>query len=96
MIDLKTEYKDKLKEICKTYVPDYEVRIFGSSVNGKAKTYSDVDIVLVGQNKIDWKIIEEIKQAFSESDIPYLVDVVDWNEISDDFKKLISACYEVI
>lgn len=96
MIDLKSEYLMCLKSILKKQVPGFEVRIFGSRVNGKAKEFSDIDIAIVGKDVVDWHIMEDLKNAFSESDIPYTVDVVDWNDISEEFRNIIDEKYVVI
>ncbi|MBI4431822.1 MAG: nucleotidyltransferase domain-containing protein [Candidatus Omnitrophica bacterium] len=96
MIDLKPEYLDEIKRILSSLASDCEVRVFGSRISGRARSYSDLDIVLMGPKEIDWRRIEAIKQAFSESEIPFLVDVVDWHAISDEFKKVIEKHYEVL
>jgi len=73
------------------FVPDCEVRIFGSRYNGNVKEYSDLDCAIIGKNKIDWKIIADMKSAFEESDLPYRVDLLDWNAISPEFRKTIQT-----
>ena len=96
MIDLKSEYLQEIKKILAKHASDCEVRVFGSRVTGRAMTYSDLDLVLVGPHVLDLQKMIEIKQAFSESYLPILVDVLDWNSISDNFKKVIEEKYEVI
>jgi len=34
-------------------------------------------------------LLEEIKEAFQESELPFRVDVIDWNEITDAFRSAI-------
>ena len=89
MIDIDPKYLVEIKKTLKTIAPDYEVRVFGSRVTGHAKEFSDVDLALIGKEKIDWQLIEQLKDAFSESDLPYMVDVLDWNAISKEFQNLI-------
>ncbi|NRA73988.1 MAG: nucleotidyltransferase substrate binding protein [Rickettsiales bacterium] len=36
-----------------------------------------------------WKLLAYLRDAFSESNLPYKVDIVDWNTLSDDFKKIV-------
>lgn len=73
-----------------------EVRVFGSRVNGNPQKYSDLDIVLVGSHKLDWRKLERLKDAFSESDLPIIVDVHDWHTLSDQFKSIINKKYEIL
>lgn len=96
MIDVFPEHLKIILDILKRFAPLYEVRAFGSRCNGKAKKYSDLDLAIVGSEKIDLKILADIKEAFEESNLPYRVDVLDWNVISDNFRKIIDEKYEVI
>jgi predicted nucleotidyltransferase len=96
MIDLDEKYLDEIRWILTGKVPDCEVRAFGSRLEGKAKKFSDLDLVLVGGEKLNWRRIESLKDAFSSSDIPIIVDVIDWNAISDEFRAVIENNYEVI
>ena len=96
MIDLDTKYLDEIRRILSEQVPDCEVRVFGSRIEGKAKKFSDLDLALVGKEKLDWRKIESLKDTFSSSDIPIIVDVIDFNAISDEFRKIIENEYEII
>lgn len=96
MIDVSDKYLKIILDILGRFIPECEVRVFGSRCKGKAKKYSDLDLAIVGKEKIDTNKIIEIKDAFEESDLPYRVDVLDWNAISENFKKIINEKYEVI
>ncbi len=96
MIDVDSKTLENIKKILKNHVPEYEVRVFGSRVKGQAKEFSDIDLVIVGKKEIDWRVIENLKDVFSESNIPYIVDIVDWHHISDEFKDIIDEKYVVI
>jgi hypothetical protein len=37
-----------------------------------------------------------LKEDFSESDLPFKVDIIDWTSISDDLKKIIQKTYQII
>ena len=96
MIDVSDKHFEIILDILARFVPECEVRAFGSRCNGKAKKYSDLDLAIVGKEKIDSKKIIDIKEAFEESDLPYRIDVLDWNVISKNFRKIIGEKYEVI
>jgi predicted nucleotidyltransferase len=83
-------------EIIETYASDCEVRAFGSRYQWTAKDYSDLDLVFVGKKKLGINRIGELREAFEESDLPYRVDVLDWNSISENFKNIINKGYKVI
>ncbi len=96
MIDVSAEQLNIILNILKQHVPEYEVRAFGSRYKWTAKDYSDLDLAVVGETKLDWKIISNLKEAFEESKLPFRVDVLDWHAISPEFRALIEAGFEVI
>lgn len=83
-------------DIIREFVPHCEVRAFGSRYKWTAKVYSDLDLSIAGEDKLDWTLMENIHEAFQESDLPFRVDILDWNAISPEFKKVIEQGYEVI
>jgi predicted nucleotidyltransferase len=85
-----------VKDILAQHAPDVEVRAFGSRVEGTPKDYSDLDLVVLAQKKLGLASLDEMREAFSQSDLPFRVEVSDWNSISDDFKKIIQEKYEVV
>ena len=96
MFDLTDEHLSEVRRILSEHMPDCEARVFGSRVRGRARKYSDLDIALVGDAKIDERRIESLKDAFADSDLPFRVDVLDWHAISDSFRKVIEKGYEVV
>jgi predicted nucleotidyltransferase len=96
MIDLEKKYLDEVKRILQKHVPDCEVRAYGSRISGGARKYSDLDLVVVGKTEIGWSKIEDLKEAFAESDLPITVEVLDWHAVSDSFHRVIEEEYEII
>lgn len=90
MIDLSDADLAVVRRILAQYVPDCTVRAFGSRVRGRARPYSDLDLAVIGSAPLDWRRIEALKDAFAESDLPFLVDVVDWHTLSEGFRALIA------
>lgn len=95
-MDLQPEHLAIVRGILATHVPNMEVRVFGSRATGPAKPHSDLDLALVGDGKVDFGTMARLKDAFSESDLPVRVDVLDWNDIDDEFQKIIMKDYVVI
>lgn len=85
-----------VRKIIEETAPECETRAFGSRVDGNPKKYSDLDIVLVGSQKIDPRRLRKIKEAFAESDIPFRVDILDWNALSPQFQSAIAKSLEKI
>lgn len=82
---------EKEREIINNIINEYpyEFYAYGSRVKGDFTKGSDLDILIKSDNQIPIKIIEELKLKFNESRIPYIVNIVIFNDISDDFFNLI-------
>ncbi|MDR2617006.1 MAG: nucleotidyltransferase domain-containing protein [Endomicrobium sp.] len=95
IISLEPKYLCMIKNILRDQLGDLGIKvyIFGSRVQGNTKKTSDIDLALDNNgNKVDYiNVICKLKEAFEESDIKYSIDVLDLNEISDEFKQSI-AC----
>lgn len=88
-IDIKPEERAIVLRILNEIVPDREVRAFGSRVTGKAKPFSDLDLAVMGDEPLSLETRARLEEAFSESDLPWKVDVVDWTSIDDKFQHII-------
>lgn len=60
---------------------------FGSRVNGEAHDTSDLDLVLVTDNneKINIDDFINFRELLKESNIPIIIQVLDWNRIPESF-----------
>lgn len=96
MIDLSLEHLLAVKRILAAYLTDCEVRVFGSRVRGTAKTYSDLDLAIVCKEDLPRGLLEAIKDAFAESDLPFQVDVLDWKDVPENFRNLINQQFETL
>ena len=85
MIDLDEKYITFIKETIIKYLPDCSIYLFDSRTKGCEKKYSDIDIAL-NCNNLNENIMLKIKNEFENSTLPYEVDIVDLNNISEVFK----------
>jgi len=46
-------------------------------------------LAIKAKSSLDWKLLAEFKKTFQESELPFRVDVLDWNDIADSFRKAI-------
>lgn len=82
------------KTILKKNISDNTlIWIFGSRVSSNYKPYSDLDIALqnTSNKTISLKTLASIKADFIDSDLPWKVDVIDYNSISGIFKQNVDA-----
>lgn len=85
-----------VRGILHAHVPDREVWAFGSRVAGRVKPYSDLDLAILGDIPLPLDTQAALAEAFSESDLPWRVDVVDWARASEDFRRIIAAHHVVV
>jgi hypothetical protein len=95
-MDIQLQHEQIVKNILRQHVPEAVVYAFGSRVALTAKPHSDLDLVIVEKKEIPIQRMHLLEEAFSDSDLPYRVDVLDWHVISDDFRKQIVTCCEAI
>jgi predicted nucleotidyltransferase len=96
---LKLRHKQILLDILKnTLTTPAIILAFGSRVKGDATNGSDLDIVIRNKDNtpLDIKELVDLKENLTESNIPFLVDVLDWARIPDYFKDNILKNYEVL
>lgn len=96
MIDLAPEQLDIVRGLLAVHVPECEVRAFGSRVTGKAKPYSDLDIALLGPARLPIGRLAALREALEESELPIRVDVLDWCALSEAFRGVIAARFELL
>lgn len=94
MLDLRPEWLTAIQRLIAVHLPNAEVLAYGSRVNGASHEGSDLD--LVACNPVDQTSplpeVARLRDAFSESNLPILVDILDWAQIPDSFRREIIRC----
>ncbi|MDR0517136.1 MAG: nucleotidyltransferase domain-containing protein [Fibromonadaceae bacterium] len=85
-----------IKDILLASVPDCKVKAFGSRTKNTFKQNSDLDLAVVGSGKLGFSKMGELKLSFEESNLPFRVDVLDYNSISQNFKNIIDKSFEFL
>ncbi len=97
-LHLPTRYLAIVQDILRRYLPNAEVWAYGSRVNGDHYDASDLDLVVRQPDDLTRRQsdLDEVAAAFSDSDLPILVQIVDWARIPDAFREEIEAGYMVL
>jgi predicted nucleotidyltransferase len=77
MINIKPKHLDIVLGIIGKY--NYNFYAFGSRITEKIKEFSDLDLFYT--ENIPEKIIIDIEDELEESDLPYKVDIIDYNNV---------------
>ncbi|WP_395830682.1 restriction endonuclease subunit S [Elstera sp.] len=90
LIDLHPDHWAIVRDILQTHVPQYPVWAFGSRATWKAKEFSDLDLAIITETPLPLDVAASLREAFSDSDLPWKVDVVDWASTSATFREIIA------
>lgn len=78
-----------IQTILKTYLPNQTIWAVGSRAKFKAKPHSDLDLVIFSEKPMSLDIETTLVNAFSDSDLPWRVDIIDWATTTPTFKEII-------
>lgn len=88
-VDIAPEHLAMVIDILRKHVPDYEVWAFGSRARRAARRYSDLDLAIISAEPLSFSVSARLADDFSESDLPWRVDILDWATTSAAFRKIV-------
>lgn len=88
-IQVKPEQMSLIKSILDKNIPNHDVFAFGSRTTGLAKPHSDLDLCIKGKDELSLNQLAMLREEFSESNLPFRIDLIDWNNITPLFKAAI-------
>ena len=97
-LELQPSHLRGLLALLRAKVPDSEVWAYGSRVTGQGHEGSDLDLVLrnPGQLDVPQGSLTGLRDALMESDLPILVEVLDWARIPEEFRQEIRSRHVVV
>jgi predicted nucleotidyltransferase len=90
-IQLDADHLEAVRRIVRDHLPEAQVWCFGSRAVGKAWKWSDLDLAVEVPGGVPFTQLLRLKAAFSDSDLPIKVDVVDWDTLDPEFRNHIAA-----
>ena len=97
-LDLDPSYFEEIKLILQRIAPTAEIWAYGSRLSDKHHEGSDLDLVLRHPNQLN-QVSPEVfllREAFQDSNIPILIDIMDWATLPTRFRQEIEKKYVVI
>jgi type I restriction enzyme S subunit len=89
-IDLSQSDATIVRDILRAHLPPgTRAWVFGSRATASARRYSDLDLALETEKPLSLDVLSDVREALSESDLPYRVDVIDLRTIDPAFRALI-------
>ena len=89
LLDIRPDHWALVRAILYAHVPQYEVWAFGSRATWQAKPYSDLDLAILSAAPLPLALSAALADAFSEADLPWRVDVLDWTTTSPSFRAIV-------
>ena len=88
-LNLTPECLAQVKAILTQHAPEAEVWAYGSRVKGNSHQASDLDLVIRNPNDLEQPVshLVELKQAFIDSDLPILIDIIDWAYLPQSYRE---------
>lgn len=79
--DLSRAHHQVVRRILKHRLPKAQVRMFGSRASGHAKPWSDLDLAVQAEQPISDLALAQARADFEESDLPFRVDIILWQDL---------------
>ena len=97
-LDLPQKYLAQVQALLRTHVPHAEVWAYGSRVTGGGHEASDLDLVLRNPQNLleETAALSDLKEAFTESNLPIRVDIMDWARIPESFHHEIERAHVMV
>ena len=89
LIDIRPDHWEIVRVILHAHVPQHEVWAFGSRATWQAKPYSDLDLAILMAEPLPLALSAALADAFSEAELPWRVDVLDWATTSAAFRAIV-------
>lgn len=81
--------KAKIIALISALIPEAKIYLYGSRARGTNSQWSDIDIALNAGKVLPQLSIGELNDIMIASNLPYKVDIVDFNAISDTMRNII-------
>ena len=97
-LDVQPRHLEQLERLLRERLPGVEAWAYGSRVNGKGHEGSDLDLALRGPGlrPIPFDALSGLREALSDSTIPFLVEARDWARMPERFHDEIERSHVVV
>ena len=88
-LQLEPEHLALIRRIVATVIPRGSVAVFGSCATGRARPYSDIDLLVSDPPLLTWQQRTQLLDAFEASPLPFRVDLVEVARVAPEFSERI-------
>lgn len=95
-LNVEPEDLREIQRVLRGIIPDRSVLAFGSRAKGTHRPSSDLDLLVLGDPTLSITELSNLSLAFSESNLPYFVDVISDVDIDKEFRDIIMEATEKV
>lgn len=82
--------RQTLRQLIESTVPGTRVAVFGSRATGRARPFSDLDLLILEPSPLPWSARVALLDAFEASDLPFRIDLVETNALTPEMRQRIA------
>lgn len=84
------QIEQEIKKIVFKYLPPgkYKIFLYGSRATNHPRQWSDYDIGVLSKQPIPTQLKIKLEDELEKSDLPVIVEVVDFNQVDKEFKQI--------
>jgi predicted nucleotidyltransferase len=80
VLNLSDDQLAEVSAIINECLPNADVRAFGSRVTGAARTFSDLDLLVLKPERLSLDQRVQLADAFEASNLPFMVDFLEYSQ----------------
>ena len=80
-----------VRQLIDGVLPGARVAVFGSRATGRARPFSDLDLLFIEPARLTWAQRADLRDAFEASALPFGVDVVELAGLAEGMRQRVLA-----
>ena len=88
---LSAEQLNQVQQVLRLVLPGAQVAVFGSRATGRARPFSDLDLLVSRPARLTWAQRADLRDAFEASLLPFGVDVVELDSLAAGMRQRVLA-----
>ena len=90
-VALSAEQLRLVRQLLHRVLPGAAVAVFGSRATGRARPFSDLDLLVCDPPRLSWAQRADLRDAFEASALPFSVDVVELAGLAEGMRQRVQA-----
>ena len=88
---LSPEQQAQVRQLIAGVLPGAQVAVFGSRATGRARPFSDLDLLFIQPPRLTWAQRADLRETFEASELPFGVDLVELDGLAEGMRQRVLA-----